>query len=88
LTIIFSRHALEKLEDETSKRLGLTPDLLKRTLNNPELIDNTDFPVLTAIGKLTEALSLSVVYKFVETGIKVITFFPARKGRYERKILS
>ena len=41
-----------------------------------------------ATGELNKALTLCVIYKFIEAGIKVITFFPARKGRYESKILS
>jgi len=57
-------------------------------LRNPTCIDTSDDPELMAIGELTRTLSLCVVYRFVEGGIRVITFFPAQRGRYERKILS
>ena len=83
-----SRHALEKLSDRTSKRLGITPQRIEAVLNRPTCIDNGDFPILMAVGPLTKTLSLCVVYRFVEGDVRVITFFPAQRGRYEGKILS
>ena len=86
--IKFSRHAVEKLNDSTSKKLGITVELIKRILNKPSLIDNSEYPILMAIGELNRNLSICVVYKFTEKGLKIVTFFPAKRGRYEGKILS
>ena len=85
--IRFSRHAEEKLRDAEGLRLSLTGESIRTVLEKPECIDNDDFPILMAIGKLTDELSLCVVYKFVDRDIRVITFFPARRGRYESKVL-
>lgn len=82
-----SHHASEKLDDAVSKQLGITADRIRTVLEEPECIDNSDFPVLMAVGKLTETLSLCVVYRFIERDVRVITFFPAQRGRYESKIL-
>ena len=87
LEVKFSRHAIEKLGDTTSNKLGITQESIRIVLKNPEIIDNNDYPALMAVGRLDEELSLCVVYKFIENGIKVITFFPAKRGRYESKIL-
>jgi uncharacterized DUF497 family protein len=86
--IQFSHHALEKLNDANSIRLEMTSSKIKAVLDKPVTIDTSDYPALIAVGELTKTLSLCVVYKFVEEGIRVITFYPARKGRYESKILS
>lgn len=84
----FSKHAAEKLNDPTSKKLGLTVELIKRILGKPELIDNSEYPLLMAVGELTKNLALCIIYRFLEKDIKIITFFPAKRGRYESKILS
>jgi uncharacterized DUF497 family protein len=87
LEIKFSKHALKKLEDSRSKRLEITKESIKMILSKPDLIDNSDYPLLMAVGRLHGNLSLCIIYKFVEEDIKVITFFPAERGRYESKIL-
>ena len=84
----FSRHPAEKLYNPTSSRVGITKQRIMSVLDHPFCIDNTDFPILMAVGELTATLSLCVVYKFVGQGVRVITFFPAQKGRYEGKVLS
>ena len=85
--IRFSRHAVEKLDDPTSKQLRITAERIAVVLQRPECIDNSDSPMLMAVGRLTGTLSLCVVDKFVAGDIRVITFFPAHRGRYESKIL-
>ena len=86
-TIRFSRHAVEKLDDPTSKKLGVTAERIAAVLRRPECIDGSDSPILMAVGRLTGTLSLCVVYKFVAGDIRVVTFFPAHRGRYESKVL-
>jgi uncharacterized DUF497 family protein len=88
MQIRFSKHATEKLKDPVCKNIGIKESTIKNVLAAPEVIDNSDFPLLMAIGKLNKNLSLCVIYKFIETDIKIITFFPAKRGRYEGKILS
>jgi len=87
VNILFSKHSLEKLKDATSQKLGITKDSIIDVLKSPEVIDSSEYPILTAIKKFKRNLSLCVIYKFIGKDIKVITFFPARRGRYESKIL-
>ena len=88
MEIKLTNHAIEKLDDLTSRRLGITRDAIKAVLIKPDLIDNSEYPLLMAVGEINRDLSLCVIYKFVENGVKIITFFPAKRGRYESKILS
>lgn len=60
---------------------------IEQVIKKPEIIDNSERPVLIAVGKLSDKLSLCVAYKKTGAGVKVITFFPAERGRYERKVL-
>ena len=60
---------------------------VEKVIRKPKVIDKIDKPVLMAIGELNKTLSLCVLYKKAKQGIRIITFFPAEKGRYEYKIL-
>jgi hypothetical protein len=88
LELKFSKHAKEKLDDSTSKRWGISANIIKKILDKPDLIDNSEYPILMAVGRLRVNLSLCIVYKFTEKDLRIITFFPAKRGRYEGKILS
>ena len=84
----YTIHAKEKLKEPASKKLGITRKLIEKTIENPSAKDLSEKPVIIAIGNLTETLSLCAVYRKVKKVIRIITFYPAEKGRYERKILS
>ncbi|MBU0694701.1 MAG: hypothetical protein KKC11_08575 [Candidatus Omnitrophica bacterium] len=86
MEIVFSKHSLEKLEDSTSQKLDINRDTVENVLQNPEITDSCDYPLMMAIKEFKENLSLCVIYKFVNGKLKVITFFPSRRGRYENKI--
>ena len=83
----YTLHAKEKLARAEIKKLGIKRKHIERVIKNPIVLDNSEEPVLIAIGDLTAALSLCVAYKKKEKKIRIITFYPAEKGRYERKIL-
>lgn len=87
-TIVYTRHAAEKLGEQEPKRLGITKAIIEKVVLKPERIDTADEPVRIAMGSLSERLTLCVVYRKDGEGIHIITFFPARKGRYESKVLS
>ena len=70
------------------KKLGITKEQIQKVVENPMAVDKSEKPVLISIGQFTKTLSLCVVYRIVKRTIRIITFYPAEKGRYERKILS
>jgi len=80
-------HAEKKLKFKEIGKLKITKRKLEEIIQNPIIVDRSEEPVLIAIGKLTEKLSLSVAYRNIGKKIRIITFYPAERGRYERKIL-
>lgn len=83
---IYTIHARQKLHKPEVIGLKISRKRIENVIESPNAIDTSEEPVLIAIGSLTRTLSLCVVYRIVEEGIRVITFYPSEKGRYERKI--
>ncbi len=86
MKIVFTKHVHDKLKTKESTDLGIKLKTLEGILKNPTIVDKSVDPQQT-VGKLTQNLSLSIIWKVDGGIIKVITFYPARKGRYESKIL-
>ncbi len=86
MKIIFTLHAKEKLLTPEIKNLTINHNKIINILKNPGVVDKTVDPH-QSIGHLTDELSLSVIWKVEKGRIKVVTFYPAGKGRYENKIL-
>ena len=86
MKVIFTLHAKEKLLTIEAKLLKITQKTVTDILNIP-LTVNKNLNPHRSIGKLNNKLSLVVIWKTENGIIKVITFYPAEKGRYENKIL-
>lgn len=86
MKIIFTKHVEDKLKEDEAKKLGITAKHVREVLNNPIIVDKLANPH-HSVGKFTMELSLSVIWKVENSYIKVITFYPAGKGRYESQIL-
>lgn len=83
MNIRFTKHAVKKFEDLKILGIKLTKNRIKNTIRKPENIDNqSDFPNIIASQSLDEAIVLRVVYRLEEDVIIIITFYPAKKGRY------
>lgn len=85
----YTLHTKQKLKLPVYLDLGITKKKIQRIIEHPEAIDKSEDPVYIAIASLTEKLSLCVAYRKIQVSgiIRIITFYPAEKGRYERKIL-
>lgn len=86
MKIIFTLHAEEKLNKESAKRHNIDKKKIRNVIKNP-IADDWSISPHRRIGRLSKNLSLCVIYKFKNSDIIVITFWPAEKGRYESKIL-
>ncbi len=83
MKIIFTKHVKEKLKTKEAKKFKINRTKIRATLQkslSKELLPDN---LIRIIDELDKAHSLAVVYKFEDAIIKVITFFPAEKGRYE-----
>lgn len=85
---VYTIHAEDKLNWPTVRKLKITKKRIQQVIEKPFAIDTSEEPVTIAIGNLSKTLSLCVVYRKVEDAIRIVTFYPAEKGRYEHKILS
>ena len=84
---VYTTHAEDKLKEPESKKFGINKNLLEKTILNPistEIVGNQN----RVTGNLDREHSLIVVYRKESDKITlVITFFPAKKDRYEVKVL-
>jgi hypothetical protein len=83
--IIFTKHAREKFVTLKKHKFIVSEKQVLDTLQNPDMIDKTRWPLLIAQKGVDRTHILRVVYK-TEYGImKIITFYPGRKKDYEKK---
>ena len=83
---VYTFHAIDKLKTIECKRLHIDKKRIEQTILIGELVEK-DKDVLMKVSFLSSNLSLAVIYKHIGKKVKIVTFFPAKKGRYERKIL-
>jgi len=86
VVIKYTKHVYDKLKLQEIIELKINLKTIAGILKNPNTVDESIEPH-QSIGSLSRTLSLSVIWKREDGIIKVITFYPARKGRYESKIL-
>lgn len=88
MKIIYTKHAEEKLGTKEAKKFHITKSKIEKIVKKPIIQETLAVGLIRVFGLLDKAHSLCVVYKIENGKIKVITFFPVEKGRYESKILS
>ena len=86
MVIKYTKHVFDKLKLPEVVKLKINLEDINKVLKEPEVVNKSIEPHQST-GKLTMELSLSVIWKIEDGIIKVITFYPAKKGRYESKIL-
>jgi hypothetical protein len=87
MQIVYTAHVEKKLKFKEIRKLKINKRRLEEAIQNPIMVDRSEDPILIAIGRFTQELSLCVAYRKLNKKTRIITFYPAEKGRYERKIL-
>ena len=82
--IIFTKHAKDKFEVFKRHKFLITGKQVLKTIENPDLIDESRLPLLIAQRKIDRTRVLRVVYKKEFSVIKIITFYPGRRKQYEK----
>lgn len=85
MKIVFSRHAaVDKFKELADHEFYLTKSQVTEVIRNPEHEDKvSDTPKIISSKSIDDKHVLRVVYKHEFGGIiKIITFYPAEKGRY------
>lgn len=85
MKIIYTKHALEKFAHPDLEKFRLREKDIKNALENPDQHGSESLRGVEFILKNLDAQhSLRVIYKVKSSIITVITFYPSRKGRYEK----
>lgn len=83
MNILFTKHADKKVKDLKVLGVPITKNQILTVLKNPIQTDTqSDAPNSIAIGNFDTNHVLRVVYRNEGAILRVITFYPARKGRY------
>lgn len=83
MKIVFTRHAAKKFKDLAKLEVHVTKSLVKGILLNASHLDiESDAPKKIASGEFDATRILRIVYREEHGIMIVITFYPAKKGRY------
>jgi len=82
--IVFSLHALNKIQILSSHNIFVNKDLITKIIKKPDRIENGYKNRLVAQGVLDDKHVLRIVFEESEEEIKIITMYPARRSRYEK----
>lgn len=84
MIVKLNKHVLEsKIPLLNERGYKIKTEKIKKILSHPDDIDaESDPPKIIASGKLDRKHVLRIVYKVEDGIIKVITVYPAEKGRY------
>jgi len=78
----FTRHAQQKFTDLARLGFIITPEQVLEALRNPEHVD-TDLDPPVAQRAISDRHLVRVVFVENENELRIVTFYPARRERYE-----
>jgi uncharacterized DUF497 family protein len=82
--IVFSLHALNKIQILSSHNIFVNKDLITKIIIKPDRVESGYKNRLVALGVLDDKHLLRIVFEESEEEIKIITMYPARRSRYEK----
>jgi len=81
--ILFSDHALDKIELLKKHSIFVEIELIEKTVKTPDSTNKGYGNRLVAQSSLDENHVLRVIYEESDDEIRIITIYPARRKRYE-----
>lgn len=86
MRVVFTKHAEGKFDQPDIKSFQLSKKDVKNAIEDPDYSGVEIFrEARFVLKKLDSQHSLRVIYKAEGSIITVITFYPTKKGRYEKK---
>lgn len=79
----FTKHAREKFKDLEKYGFHLTEDQIMEALKEPDRVERGSRGRKIAQKGISKRHVLRVIYEETEDSIKIITFYPGRRDRYE-----
>jgi len=84
--IVYGSHAEEKFEILRRHGFVVSKRLVRETLQRPEKIEEGFRGRKVAQRRISEKHVLRVIYEEGQREIRVVTFYPGRRSRYESSI--
>jgi len=86
MKILYTKHAEIKFQILKKHNFIVTKKQIRDILENPESIKRGRNNRLIAQGSISETHLIRVIYRQENDVIKVITFYPGRRQRYENQL--
>lgn len=86
MKIIYTKHALEKFNTLEKHGWKISKLKVSQTIRKPEWLGKSRIGQYAAMSMLDQNHILRIIYDRIGRDVKVITFHPARKDKYETKI--
>ena len=86
MKVIFSKHAEWKFEVLRRHGIIIEKKTVEDVVTKPELLEQGLKEIMIAQKVLDEAHMIRVIYVKKDNDIRVITFYPVRRERYEGKV--
>lgn len=83
MKILYTKHALEKFAELGTEGWNITKAKIRQTIKNPKWKGSSQHGQETAMSLVDENHILRVIINRNSDIIKVITFHPGKRGRYE-----
>jgi len=83
--IHFTKHTREKFDILKEHEFEIYREQVIETINSPELIDRSRYPLLIAQKQININHILRVVYKKENSNKIIITFYPGKIKQYEQR---
>ena len=82
----FGPHAVKKFDDLRQYNVVVTREHVEDAVRSPDRVESGSKGRLVATRALSERLVLRVVYRDAPDAFEIVTFYPARRSRYETPI--
>ncbi len=83
MKITFTKHSIKKFKDFAKLKIKISRNHIRKALKNPQHTDPFfDYPNKINSIIFDEKRILRVVYREENDTIIIVTFYPAKKGRY------
>ena len=79
----FTAHALEKFKDLEKYNFKLSENQVLESIKNPDKVERSRKGRKVAQARISDRYILRVIYEEIGEVVRIITFYPARRERYE-----
>ncbi|MBI2011406.1 hypothetical protein HYS91_01425 [Candidatus Daviesbacteria bacterium] len=85
MKLVYTKHAKDKFNHPSIIKFNIKRNNIKEAILRPDhYMENYELKVKIVLRKLNEDYNLRIIYSEVNGIITLVTFYPTRRGRYEK----